>query len=122
MRNMSTGGLSLLRMRLILGALIAVLTLQATPTAPLPTFRDHGSAFSASTSEVAVLVRRDNADRIKSAPQPKPLPFLIIAYGAAEVLDDRRLLAHQLPYQRGPPFIVPVFSRREPARAPPIRI
>lgn len=121
MPNMSIGSLSLLRMRFILGALIAVLTLQATPTTPLPAFRDHGSAFSASTSEVAVLVRRDNADRIKSAPQPKPLPF-IIAYDAAEVLDDRRLLAHQLPYQRGPPFIVPVFSRREPARAPPIRI
>lgn len=121
MREVSTEGPSILKVRLILGALIAVIVLQATPATPLPTYREHGSAFSASTSEVALLVRRDSVERSRIAPQPLPLP-IIAALPNVVTLDIPLHFRHQLYYQRGPPFDAPVLPRHAPPRAPPIRI
>ena len=46
--------------RLFAALVLAVIGLQATPSQAVPIVVQHGSAFSASTSEVAVLIRRDS--------------------------------------------------------------
>ena len=118
---MSIEGLSLVKLRIILSAIIAVIVLQATPTTPLATHRDHGSAFSASTSEVAVLIRRDGGEQSPVAPQPLPTPVLAVPPTVAIDRIVRSLAGHQS-YQRGPPLVAPVRLPHASVRAPPFRV
>ena len=113
-------GLSLVKLRLILGAIIAVVVLHATPTTPLPTYRDHGSAFSASTAEVAVLLRRDSDQKLAIAPQPLPPPLLAAPPIAVRPLVLRQPVSRR-PRQRGPPLLAPVRLPHASPRGPPFQ-
>jgi hypothetical protein len=113
-------GLSLVKLRLILGAIIAVVVLHATPTTPLPTYRDHGSAFSASTAEVAVLLRRDSDQKLAIAPQPLP-PLLAAPPIAVRPLVLRQPVSRR-PRQRGPPLLAPARLPHASPRGPPFQI
>lgn len=99
----------------MLAILLAVLC-QATPSAPIPIVRDRGSAFDATTVEVAVLAQRDEAERQVAIPRPAP-PL-------AEVEPMRPLFATIVirhddpPRQTGPPH-PRVFLILPPSRGPP---
>ena len=118
---MSIEGLSLLRVRLILAAIIAVILLHAMPAAALPHHREHGSAFSASTSEVALLVRQDSVEKLKIGRHPLPLP-IIDALAPVAILVIPLHFRGKPFHQRGPPFVACVLSPHAAPRAPPIRI
>ena len=65
---------SFLGLRAIASLLLAVVALQATPAQPLPLVRDEGPAFCASSTEVAVAVRRVQLAEVRAQAQPDPLP------------------------------------------------
>lgn len=117
-RAVSTHGLPLVKLRLILGTVVAMILLHATPPTPLPTYRDHGSAFSASTSEVAVLLRRDSEESLASVPQPQPLPLppppLLAVPPTVFTADGVRPSFGWHPYRREPPDGLP--TRTDPTR------
>jgi hypothetical protein len=83
--------------------LLAVIGLQAAQPVHAPLERTTGSAFSASTVDVALTTtRRDEAARA----QPVPLPALPTPQPAARPVLASELLdqpAHWLPDVRGPP-------------------
>lgn len=118
---MRIDGLSLVKLRLIIGAIIAVVVLHATPTTPLPTYRDHGSAFSASTQEVAVLLRRDSDQKLAVAPQPLPPPVLAVPPIVVRPVVLRQPVSRR-PHQRGPPLMAPVRLPHASPRGPPFQI
>lgn len=61
--------------RLILLSMLGVVLFQTMPTKDLPVYREHGSAFSAATYELALPARRLGPEI--SSPAPAPQPTLI---------------------------------------------
>lgn len=59
--------------RLLAALMLATIGLQATPARPVLPLRDHGSAFSASTAEVAVAARRERAEEVRVVEQAPAL-------------------------------------------------
>jgi hypothetical protein len=102
---------------LMAAALMAMIALQATPTAPIPDNHDRGSAFSASSTEVALAPRSHLASESRLAPVPlteRPSQGLI-------PLAELALTQHAWPAHRqtGPPPLVPRRSLASP-REPPL--
>lgn len=99
----------------LLAILLAVLC-QATPSAPIPIVRDRGSAFDATTVEVAVLAQRDEAERQVAIPRPTPP---LAAVEPMRPLPAIMVVRHDdPPRQTGPPRLR-VFQIVPPPRGPP---
>jgi len=102
----------------MLAAMLAVIGLHAVPDQPLPAQVSHGSAFSAGTVEVSLLVRRVAPGEARPIAAPVPLPLIP---AAEPVLSDSSLqpseawLAHP---QTGPP-LSRLGRGDPPPRAPP---
>ncbi|MFN6934465.1 MAG: hypothetical protein ACK4NZ_04870 [Tsuneonella sp.] len=73
----------LLSLRLWAAAMIAVIGLQAIPAQALPDQPTHGSAFSASTVDVALAAREVAVDEVAIDPAPVPHPAEAIANHAS---------------------------------------
>ncbi|UVI38342.1 hypothetical protein [Qipengyuania spongiae] len=100
----------------LLAILLAVLC-QAMPSAPIPIVRDRGSAFDATTVEVAVLAQRDEAER--QVALPKPAPPLAAVEPMRPVFVPAAATQHDdPPRQTGPP-LRRVFLNLPPSRGPP---
>ena len=104
--------------RLLAALVLAIIGLQATPSQAVPIIVQHGSAFSASTSEVAVLMRRDSESEKRAVvklPAIRPQaarPTIRVIDISEPVWPDNR--------QTGPPIrLRPPQSPASP-RAPPI--
>jgi hypothetical protein len=103
-------------MRLWLALLLATIGLQATPPGKLDLFRDHGSAFSASTYDLAIA---SQPERLVQSPlvAPRPRPELQLTLS-----DSRQDIAARLAWSelgaRGPPRPA-VSVLPYPPRAPP---
>jgi len=109
------------KLRFLFIALIATISLQAMPAEPIPLMRDHGSAFSAQSSEVAVLFRRDIPSAKVATPQP--LPFAR-SHAPVEPLDLQVAVA-VIPNanpSRAPPVPKPVRLKHASTRAPPLSV
>lgn len=72
-------GLSLhKRSRTLLALLLAVIAWQAVPHTAIPTTRTQGTAFSASTADVAVVDRRVAVSEVRKIPRVFPPPFTTV--------------------------------------------
>lgn len=109
---------SLTLVRLWAALLLATIGLQALDTAPPSLERRSGSAFSASTQEVALYVQRgERVQRQAVAPQPLvafPLSVAVVRSRVAELV----VLPAPRPDSTGPPAYEFRFSNASP-RAPP---
>lgn len=98
--------------------LLAMIALQATPAAPIPHNLDRGPAFSASSTEVALVPRSNLASEVRLAPVPLPArPSQDLIPLSALALTQPAWPAHR---QSGPPPLGPrrtLASPREPPRA-----
>ena len=107
--------------RLIAALVLAVIGVQATPAQAVPIVVQHGSAFSASTAEVAVLIRRDcEATRRAIVKLPAAMPQATVPVAALVPRPEPTAAAWPDNRQTGPP--PPARPPRTPAapRAPPI--
>lgn len=104
--------------RVLLAIMLGVVLVQATPSGELPIHRDHGSAFSAATYELALPVRRESSEianpsfvhRLAGAPSSE-IPFRLYPLAEPE--------APLPPRQTGPPAPPPRLYVAFP-RAPPV--
>lgn len=103
--------------RLFLSLLVATIGLQAMPASQLAIQPDHGSAFSASTIEVAVAPQPERVTKVKLLPLSK-LPFIpqteLLAPRAGAFVERSSTSATQT----GPPPLA-VTALPYPPRAPP---
>ena len=108
---------SVLRSRLLILMMLLVVALLATPSKPIPTYLDHGSAFSASSAEVALPNRRDIVGDVRIVPAPPKFDHEIQWHVAGVPPID----AHTWPvnHQTDPPKPRPRLSDASP-RAPPV--
>ncbi|MFC3173044.1 hypothetical protein ACFOD9_02135 [Novosphingobium bradum] len=105
----------LLLARLIGAALLLAVALQAGMPFAAPLQRTHGSAFSATTHEVALASqRRGEVVRLAIAPEPR-LPALV---PAAPLVAALAALPAPRPRSTGPPAREDIARRPSP-RAPP---
>lgn len=109
---------SLTLLRLWAALLLATIGLQASAPAAPSLEKTHGSAFAATTYEVAVLIQRDaRSQRQALAPQP----LLPVAVLAAEVPARASVVPEQpaaRPDSTGPP-LHDIHSWQPAPRAPP---
>ena len=99
----------------LLAVLLAVLC-QAIPTAPVSLWRDRGSAFSATTLEVAILVEQDVTEKSLTPSEPL-IPTSRSAWrgSASAVTVPARLTYHR----HTPPPTDALWLFTAPTRAPP---
>lgn len=105
------------KFRLGLIFILVAILLQAMPSSPFPSSRDRGSAFDATTVEVAVLVQRDDTDQQGVVTDPAPPLDLVVEQIAEYVLVTLSFEAP--PRQTGPPLWAR-WRVLPPTRAPPI--
>lgn len=106
-----------LRSRLLVLLMLLVVALLATPSKPIPIYLDHGSAFSASSAEVALPIRRDLVGDVKIVPAPATLDHEIHwQVPWASPIDVRTWPVN---HQTDPPEPRPRLSDSAP-RAPPL--
>ena len=118
-KRVSLTNLHRLLFKLGLIAVLAAVLCQATPSAPVPVSRDRGSAFDATTFEVAVLTQRDGETREAAAEVEPAIPVVAL-------IDMRSIPTTTVkgndypPRQTGPP-VKSVWRPLPPTRGPPIR-
>lgn len=103
--------------RILLALMLGVVLLQTAPAGDLPVQRGHGSAFSATTYDVALPVRRDAAKIAGLAPMPT-MAVLPQAPSELRAYDLRAEASLGRPRQTGPPVRPPRLDTASP-RGPP---
>lgn len=102
--------------RVLIALLLATIGLQATPSRPVSLELDHGSAFSATTVDVAVAERRQWSVEVKADALPEPTPtFYILRTSATSTSAPNDWPAV---YAVGPPNL-PIFILPSGPRGPP---
>ncbi|MBC2664402.1 hypothetical protein H7F51_02595 [Novosphingobium flavum] len=107
----------LFTVRLLAALLLACVGLQAGAPLTAPLERTHGSAFSASTHEVALAGQR-RAETVRIAPEVPPLVPVAVTLVAITVLALTGQPAPR-PHSTGPPARDEIARRPSP-RAPPL--
>lgn len=100
----------------LLSVLLAVL-FQATPSTPFSETRNRGSAFDATTVEVAILAQRDGVEQLVPILKPAPVPDLVAVpqSRAIDFVVDRPFD----PRKTGPP-LKSIWRLAPPMRGPPL--
>ena len=99
----------------LISVLVAVLC-QATPSTPFSEIRNRGSAFDATTVEVAILAQRDGVEQLVPLLKPAPVPVLVAVPQprAVDFVVDRPFD----PRKTGPP-LKSIWRLVPPTRDPP---
>ena len=107
-----------LTFRAFLTLVLGVIGFQAMPAQPFAPLFTHGSAFSASTEELALPVRRESAGEVRLSPvQPTLFPEAVPLLSLIEAAELESLAG---PHHQTDPPLRPEPLRRSPApRAPP---
>lgn len=102
--------------RVLIVLLLATIGLQATPSRPVGLELDQGSAFSATTVDVAVAERRQWSVEVKADALPEPTPtFDVLRTSATSISAPNDWPAT---YAIGPPNL-PIFILSSGPRGPP---
>lgn len=99
----------------LLSVLVAVLC-QATPSAPFAEIENRGSAFDATTVEVAILAQREGVEL--QVPVPKPAPVLDLVTVPRSRATDFLVDQPFDPRKTGPP-LKSIWRLVPPMRGPP---
>lgn len=104
--------------RLVLAIMLGVVLFQTAPSGDLAMQRDHGSAFSAATVDLALPVRSAGPQITTVAPEPLPAipPTVAFAIARADIAITQTM---PRPCQTGPPTRPPRLPATSP-RAPPL--
>lgn len=105
------------QLRLVVAIMLGVVLFQTTLVSALPIDRDDGSAFSAASKDVAVLVRSESAEVSASAPSSAQLNGVAIETQLASAAPPSSRVSFP-PRQTGPPTPPPRNPHASP-RAPP---